>query len=66
MEVWTIPEDKFGSFATEVPAPLGLGNLTLDSGELVIGFSCESYALASATEITQFGGWRAYLASSKM
>ena len=66
VEVWTIPEDKFGSFATEVPAPLGLGNLTLDSGELVIGFSCESYALASATEITQFGGWRAYLASSKM
>jgi allophanate hydrolase len=28
-------------------------------------FTCEPYALAGATEITRFGGWRNYLASSK-
>lgn len=66
IEVWTIPEDQFGSFVAEVPAPLGIGNLTVDSGELVKCFICEPYALASATEITHFGGWRAYLASSKI
>jgi allophanate hydrolase len=38
----------------------------VDSGELAKCFICEPHALASATEITQFGGWRAYLASSKM
>jgi allophanate hydrolase len=65
VEVWTIPEDQFGSFVAEVPEPLGIGNVTLDSGESVKGFVCEPYALASSTEITQFGGWRVYLASSK-
>jgi allophanate hydrolase len=28
----------------------------------VPGFLCESYALASARDITSFGGWRAYRA----
>jgi allophanate hydrolase len=66
VEVWTIPEDQFGSFVAEVPEPLGVGNATLESGEVVKCFICEPYALASVTEITRFGGWRAYLASSKM
>jgi allophanate hydrolase len=65
VEVWTIPEDQFGSFTAEVPKPLAIGNVTLDSGESVKSFICEPYALAGSTEITQFGGWRAYLASSK-
>jgi allophanate hydrolase len=63
VEVWTIPEDQFGSFVAEVPEPLGIGNITLDSGELVKCFICEPYALAAATEITRFGGWRNYLSS---
>jgi allophanate hydrolase len=29
----------------------------------VHGFICEGHALASATDITHFGGWRAYMAS---
>jgi allophanate hydrolase len=66
VEVWTIPVNQFGSFVAEVPEPLGIGNVTLDSGELVKCFVCEPYALASATEITHFGGWRAYLAASKI
>ena len=66
VEVWTIAEDQFGSFVAEVPEPLGISNVTLDSGELVKGFICEPYALASATEITRFGGWRNYLTSSNL
>ena len=64
VEVWTMPEDQFGSFVAEVPGPLGIGNVTLDSGQLVKCFICEPYALAGATEITRFGGWRNYLSSS--
>jgi allophanate hydrolase len=45
----------------EVPAPLGIGNATLDSGESVKCFVCEPYAIRNATEITHFGGWRNYL-----
>jgi allophanate hydrolase len=64
VEVWTIPEDRFGSFVAEIPEPLGIGNVTLESGESVKCFICEPYALANATEITRFGSWRNYLASS--
>jgi len=45
------------------PEPLGIGNVTLDSGEMAKCFICEPYALAAATEITRFGGWRNYLSS---
>ena len=65
LEVWAVPEDQFGGFVAAVPFPLGIGNATLDSGESVKCFICEQYAIASATEITHFGGWRNYLASSK-
>ena len=64
VEVWTIPEYRFGSFVAEIAEPLGIGNVTLESGELVKGFICEPYALANATEITHFGSWRNFLASS--
>ncbi len=63
VEVWAMPEDKFGSFVAEIPAPLGIGNATLEDGSSVKCFICEPYALASAREVTQFGGWRRYLAS---
>jgi allophanate hydrolase len=31
----------------------------------VSGFICEGYAEAGATDITAYGGWRAYLESRK-
>ena len=65
VEVWTMPEDQFGGFVAEIPAPLAIGSITLESGESVKGFLCEPWAIAHATEITRFGGWRGYLASSK-
>jgi allophanate hydrolase len=61
VEVWAVPEDRFGGFVADVPPPLGIGNATLDSGETVKCFICEPYAIRGATEITHFGGWRNYL-----
>jgi allophanate hydrolase len=63
VEVWAVPENSFGSFMAAVPAPLGIGNATLEDGASVKCFVCEPYAIAAAEEITQFGGWRAYRAS---
>ena len=34
----------------------------LEDGTKVLGFQCEAYATTSAKDITQLGGWRAYLA----
>jgi allophanate hydrolase len=46
-----------------IPAPLGIGKLTLADGDQVSGFLCEGHAVAGAEEITGFGGWRAYRAA---
>ncbi|HEX2713389.1 MAG TPA: allophanate hydrolase [Candidatus Acidoferrales bacterium] len=66
VEVWTMPEGQFGGFLAEIPPPLAIGSITLESGESVKGFLCEAWAIAGATEITRFGGWRAYRTSSKL
>ncbi len=65
VEIWSMPLDQYGSFVAEVPAPLGIGSVRLDDGVEVDGFICEPYALESAKEITEFGGWKAYLKSIK-
>lgn len=61
VEVWSVPEARLGSLVAAIPAPLGIGKLELADGEVVSGFVCESYAVAGATDITEFGGWRAYM-----
>jgi allophanate hydrolase len=63
VEVYELDIEAFGSFVCEVPAPLAIGTVTLDDGEEVKGFVCEPRALSRATDITAFGGWRAYIAS---
>lgn len=60
VEVWSMPTHRFGSFVALIPPPLGIGSLQLEDGSSVKGFLCEPAALAGATEITDFGGWRAY------
>lgn len=65
VEVWAMPEQSFGHFVANIPAPLGIGTVTLDDGDEVKCFLCEPHALPGATEITHLGGWRAYRAASK-
>ncbi|MGE0053485.1 MAG: allophanate hydrolase [Hyphomicrobium sp.] len=64
VEIWEMDEAAFGSFVALIPAPLGIGTLTLDDGSVVKGFVCEAHAVKDATDITAHGGWRAYLASA--
>ncbi|WP_018260080.1 allophanate hydrolase [Methylobacterium sp. WSM2598] len=63
VEVWTLDPAAFGRFAAAIPAPLGLGRITLDDGSAVPGFLCEAHAVAGAEEVTHHGGWRAYMAA---
>ncbi|MDG9928586.1 MULTISPECIES: allophanate hydrolase [unclassified Pseudomonas] len=63
VELWDVPQARFGEFVAEIPPPLGIGNLELADGRWVKGFICEPYALAGARDITGFGGWRAFIAS---
>jgi allophanate hydrolase len=61
VEVWELSPAKFGAFVAEVPAPLAIGTLELEGGDTVKGFVCEPRATQGATDITAFGGWRAWL-----
>ena len=63
LEVWSLPKTAIGGLLVQIPAPLGLGTLELDSGETVKGFVCEAAATAGARDITAHGGWRAYVAT---
>lgn len=63
VEVWEIPSSELGSFLFGIPAPLGLGKVELADGRWLTGFICENYGLQGATDITEWGGWRAWLAS---
>ena len=62
-EVWEMPAVHFGSFVAGIPAPLGIGTLELADGSTVNGFICEGIAVADARDITEYGGWRAWLAA---
>lgn len=61
VEVWELTPAAFGDFVSKIPAPLGIGKVTLAGGEEVPGFIAEPRAIAQAVEITSFGGWRAWL-----
>lgn len=41
VELWDIPIARFGEFVSEIPAPIGIGSLTLADGRSVKGFICE-------------------------
>ena len=61
VEVWELPAREFGSFVAAIPAPLGIGKTRLADGSVVPGFICEEGALEGATDITGYGGWRAWV-----
>jgi allophanate hydrolase len=61
VEVWNVPEHRFGSFVAAVPNPLSIGDVQLKDGSWRKGFLCETAATVDAQEITSYGSWRAYL-----
>ncbi|GAA6623402.1 hypothetical protein [Scytonema sp. NUACC26] len=63
VEVWNLSAEGFGTFVAAVPSPLVIGTIELEDGTFVKGFLCEHYAIADAQDISQYGGWRNYLAS---
>jgi allophanate hydrolase len=62
MELWDVPREGLGLLLPTIAAPLGLGPVTLDDGSVVTGFVADESSVDGADDITQYGGWRAYLA----
>lgn len=63
-EVWRLPIETVGSFLQGIPAPLGLGTVALEDGREVKGFIAAAGCVdPMALDVSDFGDWRAYLAS---
>lgn len=61
VEVWRMPENRFGTFVAGIPHPLGIGQLELEDGSWCTGFICEPCGMDGATDISHSGGWRHYM-----
>ena len=64
-EVWELSTAALGSLLAGVASPLGIGRVALADGEEVAGFLCEQAGTVGALDITDHGGWRAYLAAGE-
>jgi allophanate hydrolase len=64
IEVWALSPAAFGAFVAAIPAPLSIGTIKLADGSGVQGFLVEAAAINGARDISQFGGWRAFMAEA--
>jgi hypothetical protein len=63
VEVWAVPPEGLGRILLQEPPGLCIGKVMLADGEEVLGVLGEPVLCEGQREITQHGGWRAYVAS---
>jgi hypothetical protein len=63
LEIWSLPAAAIATILEQEPAGLCIGRITLADQSTILGVLGEAYLCETGTEITQFGGWRAYTAS---
>ena len=61
VELWALSYGEFGRFVSDVPPPLAIGTLNLADGRRVKGFLVEADATKGARDISEMGGWRAFV-----
>lgn len=61
LEVWAIPLAELGKILLQEPPGLCIGKVCLADGQEVLGVLGEALLCEGKQEITQWGGWRAYL-----
>ena len=60
-EIFRISPAGLGTFLAALPAPMALTSVELSDGRTTVGFSCTHDAVNGAADITDYGGWAAYL-----
>jgi gamma-glutamylcyclotransferase (GGCT)/AIG2-like uncharacterized protein YtfP len=65
VEVWEVPAVGLGTILLQEPPGLCIGKVRLTGGEEVLGVLGEPICCENQVEITHWGGWRAYKASSQ-
>jgi len=65
VEVWAVPPEGLAKILLQEPPGLCIGKVRLADGEEVLGVLGEPLLCEGQREITQHGGWRAYVVSRK-
>jgi hypothetical protein len=63
VEVWRVPLAGIGLLLLQEPPGLCVGRVCLSNGEVVLGVLAEPILCENQVEITDWGGWRAYVQS---
>jgi gamma-glutamylcyclotransferase (GGCT)/AIG2-like uncharacterized protein YtfP len=63
VEVWAVPPAGLARILQQEPPGLCIGKVTLSDGEELLGVLGEPVLCEGQREITEHGGWRAYIAS---
>ena len=64
IELWALPAAAFANFVAAIPPPLSIGTVRLKDGRGIKGFIVEAANIASARDISAFGGWRSFVAKA--
>ncbi len=65
VEVWAVSPEGLAQILLQEPPGLCIGKVRMSDGEAVLGVLGEPLLCEGQHEITQHGGWRAYIASKK-
>ena len=65
VELWSVPVDGLARILLAEPPGLAIGKVILRDGSVVLGVLGEPALCEGQREITEFGGWRAYMASKR-
>jgi gamma-glutamylcyclotransferase (GGCT)/AIG2-like uncharacterized protein YtfP len=65
LEVWEVPAAALADILSKEPAGLTIGKVVLADGSEVLGVLGEPFLVEGQKEITEFGGWRGYLAAKR-
>ena len=63
VEVWDVPAGGLATILLGEPPGLCIGKVRLADGEEILGVLGEPILCESQREITEYGGWRAYIAA---
>ncbi len=63
VEVWEVPAAGLATILLQEPPGLCIGKVQLEDGQETLGVLGEPALCEGMREITEYGGWRAYLAA---
>ena len=62
LEVWEVPEAGLADILKKEPPGLSIGKVQLKDGSYVLGVIAEPWVVEGMKDISQFQGWRSYIA----